>query len=322
MISEQDFIRRVRAEVLPVFLKTEKERKKLLLKGFCLFWLLLITVFLEPFFFLFVFYPFVLTVFKLAKLKKMTQKKILQLLLGLIGDFSTKETVNKSVLKRSCLFPDFDSVHYGYTFSSHFKKTNYTISKVKLYKTGKKNDKLVFNGMLIYIPLVKPVFGYTLLSGKKMVLSPALKRVHLEDVIFHQNYYVCSNDQIEARTLLNPAFMEKLNGLKKYFRNKRLDVSFFGNHLVISVYTRQSLFESFYLFRRINNLKTYSDFYKDISFLYQLIGALNVDNKSLPMKESRRYIRVYKDILLSNRMVKWIDLIILILLFFLIKKIN
>ena len=80
----------------------------------------------------------------------------------------------------------------------------------KVPKMYEKN--LAFRGICIYVPMKKSVSGYTLLFNTFIPQHiPVLKKITLDYLSFRKNYQVYSNDQIEARVLLTPVFMEKLN---------------------------------------------------------------------------------------------------------------
>ena len=311
MISKQDFINKIKTKVFPELLLTEKERKDTLWKGifvsvfsllFYFFYLLFIpeeanqseimdkSGKLLGFLLVIIFvcgFPMVIWHDFISKQKKSFSPIFLKFLENLKD---SQDIINKSLLHHTCLFSEFDSSTYDDCISGSLKKADFSIAETKLvYKAGtnKKNilktSIIVFRGICIAIPMKIPVSGYTLLFNTKFPQKfPILNKISLEDTTFKKNYQVFSDNQIDARVLLTPAFMERLNALKKCFRNKRIDVSFFGNHAVFAIHTNQDLFESYSLFRTVTNIKTYEKFYDEIKSIHDLIDILNINNASLP----------------------------------------
>jgi tRNA threonylcarbamoyl adenosine modification protein YeaZ len=75
------------------------------------------------------------------------------------------------------------------------------------------------------------------------------KEVKLEDVVFSKKWKVYATDQIEARYLLTTAFMERILEVKRRFKGKDIEFSFFDNKLFIAVHTSKDLFETTSLFK-------------------------------------------------------------------------
>lgn len=75
-----------------------------------------------------------------------------------------------------------------------------------------------------------------------------MQRVNLEDVVFNKHWKVDTTDQIEARYVLTPAFMERMLEVKKRFKGKKIEFSFWNNKVLIAVYTDKDMFETTSLF--------------------------------------------------------------------------
>lgn len=76
----------------------------------------------------------------------------------------------------------------------------------------------------------------------------ATQKVELEKIDFNKKWNVMTSDQIEARYILTPVFMEKINDVKKLFHGKNIDFGFFNSKLMIAVHTSKDLFETTSLF--------------------------------------------------------------------------
>ena len=69
------------------------------------------------------------------------------------------------------------------------------------------------------------------------------KKVNLEDINIGKQYYVQAANQVDARYILTPVFIEKINNLKKLFNAKRMWCSFEGYRMTMAFETKQDLFE-------------------------------------------------------------------------------
>ncbi len=63
--------------------------------------------------------------------------------------------------------------------------------------------------------------------------------VKLEDIDFSKDFSVFSTNQIEARTILTPTFMERMKKLKEIFKSNHVDVAFFENIALFAIHTEK-----------------------------------------------------------------------------------
>ena len=99
--------------------------------------------------------------------------------------------------------------------------------------------------------------------------------VILEDPLFRKKWSVISNDQIEARVILTPRFMERLKAVKNYFHGNRIDCSFFGNSVLIAVYTTKDMFETTSVFTSSLN---YHKMYEVVTQMYSVFSVISEIN--------------------------------------------
>jgi hypothetical protein len=62
-----------------------------------------------------------------------------------------------------------------------------------------------------------------------------LEKVGLEDPRFNQAFVVFGGDQVEAREILTPTFMEQLNALESAYAGAQLRCAFVGSDLLIAL---------------------------------------------------------------------------------------
>ncbi len=227
------------------------------------------------------------------------KKYITPILLSFLGDIKdSQDVIDKSFLRYTCLFPEFHSIRTKDAISGTIDNTEFSVLETEMHRFAlHKRETMIFQGICIDIPMKKSIPGYILLFNTKF--SPninTLEKISLEDNIFANNYQIYSDNQIEARTLLTPAFMERLNNLKRRFKGTRVDVSFFGMHAVFAIHTSHDFFESYSLTNTHNAIKTYEKFYDDVNSIQQMIEILHINNKSLPSEVSSQESKCYEKI--------------------------
>lgn len=110
----------------------------------------------------------------------------------------------------------------------------------------------------------------------KTQLKSSLKHsINLEDIDFEKKWKVYSQDQIEARCLLNPKFMEQLKNVQKYFHGKKIDCSFWKNNLLIAIHTNEDMFETTSLFSSALSYKNMRKVVTQFYSVFAIIEELN-----------------------------------------------
>lgn len=107
-----------------------------------------------------------------------------------------------------------------------------------------------WQGLLLAFDLKKSFSGTTLIvrDGGKVGnffkgLGKIGERIELEDPRFEKRFEVFGSDQVEARYLLTPAFMERMVELDDKFRSSRLRAAFSGGRLFIAIDSNSDRFE-------------------------------------------------------------------------------
>lgn len=107
-----------------------------------------------------------------------------------------------------------------------------------------------------------------------------LNKLKLEDVSFDKRFCVQSQDQVEGRYLVTPAFMEKLNNLQMSFGTKDIKCAFFSDQIMFAISTDKNLFELGNLFVPLSNSKQINEFYNEISSIYDMIDYFKLYEKT------------------------------------------
>jgi hypothetical protein len=132
---------------------------------------------------------------------------------------ASKDRVAKFGAER--VLPQYDTLQADDEIAGTYDGLAVEIIEVRLKKRQNKKSRVVFDGLLIGITLPRSLTGTTVImtdggaweNFKTRWRGGALEPVRLEHAEFEQNYEVYSTDQIEARALLTPAFMERFMAL-------------------------------------------------------------------------------------------------------------
>jgi len=148
------------------------------------------------------------------------------------------------------LVPAYQSASFGYPVVGESHGVSFSFCRAALSKSDMlKNDpypwKSTFTGQIIVISFKGQFRGRTAVFPDKGLLNRkkrgSMKRVRLVDPIFEKKYEVYGTDQVEARYLLSPDFMQRLVDLEHAFKAKSVRFGFIDNQLLIAVETRMRL---------------------------------------------------------------------------------
>lgn len=102
----------------------------------------------------------------------------------------------------------------------------------------------------------------------------ATQKVLLEGLSFMRRWSVLTDNQIEARYLLTPVFMEKMMAIKRFFHGKFIDFSFFDNKLLIAIHTRKDMFETTSLFTSALDYRRIYDVVGQLQSIFAVIDLI------------------------------------------------
>ena len=119
----------------------------------------------------------------------------------------------------------------------------------------------------------------TLAVAYKLITNKKLKEVNLEDVEFDKRFQVASEDQVEARYLVTPAFMDRLKGLQTGFGTEKIKCAFFEDKIMFAISTNEDLFEVGDLFVPLSNSKQMTKFFNEITSILEMVDYFKLDQK-------------------------------------------
>ena len=154
---------------------------------------------------------------------RLYKSRVLPVLAARFGDLTYRRGSAHDVHKLQTyrILDDFDSVNADDEIAGTHRGLPIRIVELRLDSGSGDDRRNVFDGLLIDFVLPRSLTGTTVVVAdaglvgnlKARWRSDRLQRVRLEDPRFAARYEVYSSDQIEARALLTPAFMERFTAL-------------------------------------------------------------------------------------------------------------
>lgn len=157
------------------------------------------------------------------------------------------------------LLPSHDRSHFEDHWHGSIGAMPFSLYEAKLeeWRGSGKDRRLetVFRGIIMQIGFARDFHGVTLVerAGQHMTLfglrdsisieGRKLERVKMVDPRFEDSFTCWSSDQVEARYLVHPAYVERLITLEQSFHGKKIRTLFHGGNVVI-VLESNDLFES------------------------------------------------------------------------------
>lgn len=191
------------------------------------------------------------------------------------------------------LLPTCDRSTFQDCFDGAFHRCDFTFYEGHLERRVKTKRgsrwQTVFRGQLIRIAFPKKFHGVTVIRRDAGLFnfiqrwSTDLKRVGLVDGRLEKAFEVYSNDQVEARYLIHPVFMERLLALETQFNGKRLRGAFIDGDLLLAIEGGDK-FEIGSMFSRLDDIERARTVVKDIAEIMRVIDAvLTAEQGALPV---------------------------------------
>jgi Protein of unknown function (DUF3137) len=140
----------------------------------------------------------------------------------------------------------------------------------------------VFKGQCLVVKFHKQFQGVTkvyrdagaLNFFKKLGQMGKGQRVKLEDPVFEKAFEVYSTDQVEARFILTPDFMERLIGLERTFKGRQVRCAFSGGEMFLAC-EGKDLLEAGSMARKMDDLGRVREILEDFAAIFLLIDAMS-----------------------------------------------
>lgn len=143
---------------------------------------------------------------------KLFKRELMPLLLRRHGELRYVEGAVPAVgdLAARGLLPRHDRAAIDDAIAGRYAGYELRLSEIELERKSGKNNSTMFTGLVLVLAVDTPFLGTTMVVDHSRPAPPGLMPVRLEDPRFASIYDVYGNDQVEARTVLTPAVMERL----------------------------------------------------------------------------------------------------------------
>lgn len=178
--------------------------------------------------------------------------------------------------------PKFNYSKYDDIFKGLYKDINYEIVEAKYIIGSRKHRTTVFEGVVVKIDLNKTFNSHTVIKPNLVFnISPVknLNHTQLEDIQFNKKFDVYTNDEIEARVLITPIFMERLKNMKTAFSSADVSCAFYKEYLIIALPTNRDLFSICSLIKPIYDKEQYEQMYEEVLSIIKLIDYFKLNKK-------------------------------------------
>ncbi len=188
---------------------------------------------------------------------KTYKNKILPEIAKLFGDFRyfSEGRIALAKMKPSKILPHHDRYDTEDYFVGKYKDVNIEFSEVDFKQRRRNKNRTyyisVFKGLAILLDMrSKKFYGHTILDKDKSKItewfkekSSKLKRANLVDPEFEKIFDVYTNDQVEARYLIDPVMMEHLTGLYTEYDGQSMMGAFYDSKLLLLIQSKYNYFE-------------------------------------------------------------------------------
>ena len=149
-----------------------------------------------------------------------------------------------------------------------------------------KSTSTVFKGLFVCLSMNKRFLGKTIVKQDLGLMnwadkpSEELEKVNLEDPRFEADFEVYASNQIEARYLLTPSFMERLQGLSDLFGKTNIQASFYNQNLLLMIPLKKRYFSTGSIFQPATFTEEIQSILEEMNLIFKIIEELKLHEKT------------------------------------------
>lgn len=171
-----------------------------------------------------------------------------------------------------------DDSRFEDRFSGSRAGCAFEMCEARLTRGSGKEKRTLFSGQLMRIAFPRRFLGTTVVlreSGwfNRFECPPHLAKVGLEDPHFEKIFEVFGDDQVEARAILTPSFMQQLVDLEQAFSGSHIRCAFIDGGLLIA-FEAPDRFEIGDMFSSLVDRKRVENIARDIGAVFRLIDSV------------------------------------------------
>ena len=226
------------------------------------------------------------------KFRKESKNRVMPQLIKYFDGFSYQfgGGIDLATISKSKLLPSYHMRISDDCFSGTYKKVDIKVSEEHLKRiehSDKSSSEItIFQGVIVVLTVNKKFDGQTIVVNDEGIFNSITRfnmiingreNIRLEDSVFEKEFEVYSTNQIEARYLLTPAFMERILKLRQAYKSKRIEFSFFDDKLFIAISLKKDMFESASLFHSCLDRKPIDETFNQILSIIEIVDILKLD---------------------------------------------
>lgn len=158
-----------------------------------------------------------------------------------------------------------------------YKNKNIEIQELSFLKFTGRGTLPFFHGLVMSVDLRKDFTGNIVFYSDKEVCirsnNTGLEQVFMEDIEFNKIFTVYSNNQIDARYIFNPVFMETLKSVTNNNLDYKINGEIKNNELYIIISSAKNWFEIPF-FKSANTPLVYYQPINDLKNLFSIIDSV------------------------------------------------
>ena len=176
------------------------------------------------------------------------------------------------------LLPHPDGKSFQDFFSGHRGAVEFALCEATLTQGSGRDRHTAFQGQLLRLQTSRRLAATTVVlrnSGwlNRFECPHGLKAVGLEDPHFNQVFAVFGSDQVEAREILTPSFMQQLADLESAYAGSHLRCAFAGAQLLVAL-EGKGRFEIGSMFTTLVERSRVEGIARDLEQVFKLIDEL------------------------------------------------
>lgn len=191
-------------------------------------------------------------------------------------------------LKSSKIIPNHDRYKSEDHFEGQYKGTKIRFAEIELEvrrRSGKRTHYVtVFKGLAVLISMKRKKFtGHTILIKNANKLfqwftekTDGLKRADLVDPVFEKMFDVFTNDQVEARYLVDPKIIERYKAMATNYNSEGISAAYYGGNLLILIPSKANLFEPAGLDTQATDLQAVIKIKQEVESILYVIDELEL----------------------------------------------
>ena len=226
--------------------------------------------------------PIVCSCFTNTNLKWSTKEPYIDILPTFIDNLPSFIGYKETEYLDPYVCPVCFQTHYDDMFEGCFKEIKFEIVEMGCIRKYGKGKEDAFSGVIVKLDMNKEFTGCTVIKPETLIHhspSAKLKRTELEDIVFEKKFDVFTDDEVEARYLITPSFMERLNEMKVAFTADKVSCAFYEKSLFVALSTKKDLFSICSLFKKIDDPKQFFTMFEEILSIIKLIDHFKLNQK-------------------------------------------